>query len=76
MIYTPSPLAVSIFLSFVALVLGISFYFARRTSDSKSYFAAGGSIHWGVNGIAFAGDYLSQLERGFNCQIRRNRQRF
>jgi len=59
MIYTPSPLAVSIFLSFVALVLGISFYFARRTSDSKSYFAAGGSIHWGVNGIAFAGDYLS-----------------
>jgi cation/acetate symporter len=59
MIYTPSPLAVSIFLSFVALVLGISFYFARRTSDSKSYFAAGGSIHWGVNGIAFIGDYLS-----------------
>jgi len=58
-IYTPSPLAVSIFLSFVALVLGISFYFARKTSDSKSYFAAGGSIHWGVNGIAFAGDYLS-----------------
>ncbi len=57
--YSPSLLPVLIFLSFVALVLGISFYFARRTSDAKSYFAAGGTVHWGVNGIAFAGDYLS-----------------
>jgi len=26
---------------------------------SANYFAAGGQIHWAVNGIAFAGDYLS-----------------
>lgn len=59
MIYTPSPVAVAIFLTFVAFVLGISFYFARKAKSAKNYFAAGGSIPWGINGIAFAGDYLS-----------------
>jgi cation/acetate symporter len=41
------------------LVLGLSFYFARKTKSASSYYAAGGNIHWAVNGIAFAGDYLS-----------------
>ena len=59
MIYNASPIAVVIFLTFVALVLGISFYFARKTKSAKNYFAAGGQIPWAVNGIAFAGDYLS-----------------
>jgi cation/acetate symporter len=59
MIYDVSNLALIIFFSFVALVLLLSFYFARRTKTASSYFAAGGTIHWGVNGIAFAGDYLS-----------------
>ncbi|MDD3741278.1 MAG: hypothetical protein PHH30_08550, partial [Bacteroidales bacterium] len=59
MIYDVSIWAVIIFLSFVALVLGLSFYFARKTKSASSYYAAGGNIHWGVNGIAFAGDYLS-----------------
>ena len=59
MIYDVSGLAVIIFFVFVALVLLLSFYFARKTKTSASYFAAGGTIHWGVNGIAFAGDYLS-----------------
>jgi cation/acetate symporter len=40
-------------------VLGLSSYFAKKTQSSKGYYAAGGNIHWGVNGIAFAGDYLS-----------------
>ncbi len=44
---------------FVGLVLGLSFYFGSKTKTANSYFAAGGTIHWGVNGIAFAGDYLS-----------------
>jgi cation/acetate symporter len=57
--YDPSPLAIIIFLSFVLFVLWISYYFARRTRSSKGYFAAGGTIHWSVNGVAFAGDYLS-----------------
>ncbi|MBN1120336.1 MAG: cation acetate symporter [Anaerolineae bacterium] len=59
MIYNASPLAIGIFVVFVLLVLGISFYFAGRTKSASGYFAAGGKIHWGVNGIAFAGDYLS-----------------
>jgi cation/acetate symporter len=59
MIYDVSLSAVLIFVSFVAIVLGLSFYFARKTKSASSYYAAGGSIHWGVNGIAFAGDYLS-----------------
>ena len=57
--YSPSPFAVVIFVGFVALVLVISYYFARRTKSAEGYFAAGGKIHWSVNGIAFAGDYLS-----------------
>ncbi|MEA3334816.1 MAG: cation acetate symporter [Chloroflexota bacterium] len=52
-------LPVIIFLFFVGLVLGLSFYFARKAKTSSGYFAAGGKIHWSVNGIAFAGDYLS-----------------
>jgi cation/acetate symporter len=52
-------LPVILFLFFVGLVLGLSFYFARKAKSSSGYFAAGGSIHWAVNGIAFAGDYLS-----------------
>jgi len=57
--YVPSPWAVVLFLSFVASVLMISYHFARRTKSASGYFAAGGNIHWSVNGIAFAGDYLS-----------------
>ncbi|MFC1754827.1 cation acetate symporter [Thermoproteota archaeon] len=52
-------LPIILFVVFVGAVLGLSFYFARRTQSAKGYFAAGGNIHWAVNGIAFAGDYLS-----------------
>lgn len=50
---------VILFVFFVGLVLGLSFYFARQTKSASSYFAAGGTIHWAINGVAFAGDYLS-----------------
>ncbi|MCU0289798.1 MAG: cation acetate symporter [Acidobacteria bacterium] len=59
MIYSVSPLAIILFVIFVLFVLGISFYFANKTKSAAGYYAAGGTIHWGVNGIAFAGDYLS-----------------
>ncbi len=59
MIYTASPLAIGIFVAFVLSVLTLSSYFAKKTQSSKGYYAAGGTIHWAVNGIAFAGDYLS-----------------
>lgn len=59
MIYIASPIAVILFLAFVGFVLGMSFYMARKAKSAEGYFAAGGTIHWFVNGIAFAGDYLS-----------------
>ncbi|MBN8624536.1 MAG: cation acetate symporter [Planctomycetes bacterium] len=59
MIYEASFAAVAVFSAFVAFTLGLSFYFARKTKSAQSYFAAGGQIHWFVNGVAFAGDYLS-----------------
>ena len=59
MIYEASWIAVTLFMAFVGFVLGMSFYFASKAKSSEGYFAAGGTIHWFVNGIAFAGDYLS-----------------
>ncbi|MDP6556232.1 MAG: cation acetate symporter [Pirellulaceae bacterium] len=59
MIYEPSTVAVVVFLLFVAVTLGLSFYLGRRAKSSQGYFAAHGEIPWFVNGIAFAGDYLS-----------------
>ncbi len=52
-------LPIVIFVAIVSLVLIISFYFAARSRSASGYYAAGGRIHWSVNGIAFAGDYLS-----------------
>ncbi|MGL1936925.1 MAG: cation acetate symporter [Fibrobacterales bacterium] len=57
--YIASPIAIAIFAMFVGVVLGLSFFFARKAKSSAGYFAAGGTIHWFVNGVAFAGDYLS-----------------
>ena len=52
-------MTIIIFLGFVLFVLGLSFYLGNKTKTSSGYYAAGGQIHWAVNGIAFAGDYLS-----------------
>lgn len=54
-----TPLSIVIFGVFVALVLYLSYHFARRARSAAGYFAAGGQIHWAVNGVSFAGDYLS-----------------
>src|SRR6266850_985408 len=59
MVYSFSWSAFCVFAFFVAVVLGLSFYFARQTKSAKGYFAAGGGVPWFINGIAFAGDYLS-----------------
>lgn len=59
MIYELSYTALFFFIAFVGLVLGLSFYFGRKKSSASNYYAAGGQIHWSVNGVAFAGDYLS-----------------
>jgi cation/acetate symporter len=59
MIYEISWTAFSIFAVFVGLTLAISFYLGSRAKSAQGYFTAHGQIPWFVNGIAFAGDYLS-----------------
>lgn len=59
MIHVPSPIAVIVFAVFVAFTLGMSFYLGRRARTAAGYYAAGGHVPWFVNGVAFAGDYLS-----------------
>ena len=59
MIYEATFEAVAVFALFVAITLGLSFYLGSRAKSPKGYFAAHGQVPWFVNGIAFAGDYLS-----------------
>jgi len=59
MIYTSSSLAIIVFLVMVLGTVALSFYLGSKAKSSAGYFAAGGEIPWFVNGIAFAGDYLS-----------------
>ena len=59
MIYDPSPIAVMVFVLFVVFTVGLSFFLGRKAKSSEGYFAAHGQIPWAVNGVAFAGDYLS-----------------
>src|SRR6267378_7014172 len=59
MVYSFSWSAFCVFIFFVGVVLELSFYLGRKAKSAKGYYAAHGEIHWFVNGIAFAGDYLS-----------------
>jgi cation/acetate symporter len=54
-----SPIALVVFSLFVASVLALSFWLGRKAKSAGGYFAAHGQVGWFVNGIAFAGDYLS-----------------
>jgi cation/acetate symporter len=57
--YTFQPIAFGLFMLITAITLGISFWAARQVKTASHYFVAGGGVKWFVNGIAFAGDYLS-----------------
>jgi len=59
MLHPTSALAIAIFCFFVGGVLALSFYLGARAKSAKGYYAAHGQVGWFVNGIAFAGDYLS-----------------
>ncbi len=48
-----------VFSFFVAFVLWLSFFLSKKAKSADGFFAAGGTVPWGVNGISFAGDYLS-----------------
>lgn len=52
-------MTLAIFLAFVGFTLGLSFWLGSRAKSSGGYFAAHGQVGWFVNGVAFAGDYLS-----------------
>jgi len=58
-IYEASEIAVIVFFIFVGVTLGLSFFLGRKAKSAQGYFAAHGQIPWFVNGVAFAGDYLS-----------------
>lgn len=52
-------MTIIVFIIFVGIVLAISAYTSRKARGVGGYFVANASINWGVNGIAFAGSYLS-----------------
>src|SRR5262249_36187990 len=47
--------AVAVFGLIVAFTLWLSFYLGRQARSASGFFAAGGGIHWFVNGVAFPG---------------------
>lgn len=57
--YSFSWSAFLVFAAFVGSVLVLSLFLGRKAKSAKGYYAAHGQINWFVNGVAFAGDYLS-----------------
>src|SRR6266508_1080847 len=47
------------FLAFIAVTLGITYWAAKKSSGSAAYFAANRRITAWQNGVAVAGDYMS-----------------
>jgi cation/acetate symporter len=51
--------AIGMFVLFVFLTLGITYWAAKRTKSAAQFYSAGGGITGFQNGIAIAGDYMS-----------------
>jgi cation/acetate symporter len=51
--------AIGMFVVFVALTMGITYWAARRTKSTADFYTAGGGITGFQNGLAIAGDYMS-----------------
>src|SRR6516225_10573120 len=51
--------ALVMFVLFIVVTLGITFWASKRSTGSSAYFAAGRSIKAWQNGFAVAGDYMS-----------------
>jgi cation/acetate symporter len=52
-------LTLILFLAFIAVTLGITYWAAQRSKGAGAYFAAGRRITAWQNGVAVAGDYMS-----------------
>ncbi len=51
--------AIAMFLGFVLLTLGITWWAANKTKSTADFYTAGGGITGFQNGLAIAGDYMS-----------------
>ena len=51
--------AIIMFVLFVSVTLGITYWASKRTRTAKDFYAAGGGITGFQNGLAMAGDYMS-----------------
>jgi cation/acetate symporter len=51
--------AIGMFLVFVAMTMGITYWAANRTKSTSDFYTAGGGITGFQNGLAIAGDYMS-----------------
>ena len=51
--------AIGMFMVFVVLTLGITYWASRRTRSASDFYTAGGGITGFQNGLAIAGDYMS-----------------
>jgi cation/acetate symporter len=51
--------AISMFVVFVCMTLGITYWAAKQTKSAAQFYSAGGGITGLQNGIAIAGDYMS-----------------
>lgn len=51
--------AIAMFLAFVVVTLGITYWSASKTKSMKDFYNAGGGITGFQNGLALAGDYMS-----------------
>ena len=51
--------AIGMFLVFVAMTMGITYWAANRTRSTSDFYTAGGGITGFQNGLAIAGDYMS-----------------
>ncbi|CUW37651.1 acetate transporter [Magnetospirillum sp. XM-1] len=51
--------AILMFVAFVALTLGITWWASKRTKSAADFYTAGGGISGFQNGLAIAGDFMS-----------------
>ena len=51
--------AIAMFVGFVLLTLGITYWASQRTRSAADFYTAGGGITGFQNGLAIAGDYMS-----------------
>lgn len=52
-------IAIAMFVVFIAITLGITYWAAGRTRSTGDFYTAGGGITGFQNGLAIAGDYMS-----------------